>query len=307
MEFRSLITFLKIAELNNFSQAAEKLGYSQSAITVQVQQLEKELGVKLFDRMSKGVALTKEGQQFRFYANEMVRLSIEATSSIKSSSENPDKNTIIGTLRIGSIESISTAILPDLLAKFHEVCPKVNIIVHTKARDVLISEALSNSIDLFFTFENKRTIQKMKRICLGANPIVFVAPVNHSVLCSDSVISLEELITYPFLLTEQKESYRSELDKLLAVRDLEINPIMELSNTETILHLVEENIGLSFVPFFSAERFLKGNKVSVVPVEMEPLKMEVQLFYHNNKWMTSQMKAFIEVAEAFFGEKDVII
>ena len=65
MEFRNIITFLKVAELKNFSKAAEKLGYSQSAVTVQIKQLEKELGT-LFERVGKGAVLTESGQDFVF-------------------------------------------------------------------------------------------------------------------------------------------------------------------------------------------------------------------------------------------------
>ena len=61
MELRNIITFLKVVEMKNFSKAAEKLGYSQSTITIQIQQLEKELGTQLFERIGKGVTLTEQG------------------------------------------------------------------------------------------------------------------------------------------------------------------------------------------------------------------------------------------------------
>ena len=59
MEIRNLVTFLKVTELNSFSKAAEALDYSQSAVTVQIQQLERELGVRLFDRIGKNVSITR--------------------------------------------------------------------------------------------------------------------------------------------------------------------------------------------------------------------------------------------------------
>ena len=62
MELRNLTTFMKVAELQNFSQAAEELGYSQSAVTVQIRQLENELGVRLFDRIGKNIVITQYGK-----------------------------------------------------------------------------------------------------------------------------------------------------------------------------------------------------------------------------------------------------
>ena len=299
MEFRNLITFLKVAELNSFSHAAEKLGYSQSAITIQIQQLEKELSVKLFERLNKGVTLTREGIQFQFYANEILRLSNEAASDIRQHGLDSDPTSITGSLRIGSIESISTSLLPKILTKFHQIYPYVNVSVHTKHRDTLINDTINNSIDLFFTFEEKRVISNLERIYLSQAPIVFVASATHPCLQTSETLSLEKLCQFPFILTEKKESYRNELDKLLSQNDLEINPVMELSNTETIMHLVEENVGLSFVPLFSATPFIQNNTVSLVSVDIPLLKMQLQMFYHKKKWISPQMSAFFKVTEDF--------
>ena len=72
MEIRNLVTFLKVTELNSFSKAAEALDYSQSAVTVQIQQLERELGVRLFDRIGKNVSITQYGKDFVSYARDVV-------------------------------------------------------------------------------------------------------------------------------------------------------------------------------------------------------------------------------------------
>ena len=70
MEVRNLVTFLKVTELKSFSRAAEALDYSQSAVTVQIQQLERELGVQLFDRIGKTVSITQYGKDFVSYARD---------------------------------------------------------------------------------------------------------------------------------------------------------------------------------------------------------------------------------------------
>ena len=73
MEFRNINTFLKVAGTQNFSRAAQQLGYSQSAVTIQIRQLEEELQVQLFERIGKRVYLTEKGQEFVAYANEIMR------------------------------------------------------------------------------------------------------------------------------------------------------------------------------------------------------------------------------------------
>ena len=99
MELRNIKSFIKVAEFENFSKAAEVLGYAQSTITLQIQQLEQELGVNLFDRIGKRVLLSEKGRAFLSYANDMVQLEAEAIETV---SEN---TTPTGTLRIGTIES----------------------------------------------------------------------------------------------------------------------------------------------------------------------------------------------------------
>lgn len=82
MELRNIKSFIKVAEFENFSKAAEVLGYAQSTITLQIQQLEQELGVNLFDRIGKRVLLSEKGRAFLSYANDMVQLEAEAIETV---------------------------------------------------------------------------------------------------------------------------------------------------------------------------------------------------------------------------------
>lgn len=296
MEFRNLVTFLKVAELRNFSKAAEKLGYSQSAVTVQIQQLEKELGVQLFERIGKGVLLTEKGKEFVFHANEVIRAEEKAIAAIRSDAAEFSCTELHGTLHIGSIESISTDLLPELLLQFHKTCPNVEIIVHTKGRDPLIDEVRNNNVDLFFTMEKKRTITGLKRLDLMQEKIVFAAPARFSALGPQS-LSMEELVQLPFILTEQGESYRYELDRILSEHNLEINPLLEISNTETIAHLVESGMGVSFIPLFSIKKALARGTVTLLHTDFPEMRVSVQLFYHKNKLLTPQMKVFLSIVQ----------
>ena len=82
MEFRQIQTFMQISQVKNFSKAAELLGYSQSAVTVQIRQLETELGVRLFDRTGKKVTLTPSGKEFWIHANKIIDEMYKAKDAI---------------------------------------------------------------------------------------------------------------------------------------------------------------------------------------------------------------------------------
>ena len=100
MELKNINTFVRVAELNSFTKAANELGYSQSTVTIQIKQLENELNFLLFDRIGKNVSLTPRGEDFLMYANEFLRLEAQALS-LKGGAD-----AVSGTLRLGVLESL---------------------------------------------------------------------------------------------------------------------------------------------------------------------------------------------------------
>ena len=100
MELRNIETFIKLTEFENFSRTAEYLNYSQSTVTIQIQQLEKELGFQLFERIGKKVILTNLGKQFLSEAKEMKKIEEQMLHL------GMNKDEVSGTLRVGSIESL---------------------------------------------------------------------------------------------------------------------------------------------------------------------------------------------------------
>ena len=96
MEIRNLITFTKVAETQSLSKAAKLLGYAQSTVTMQMQQLEQELGAQLYERVGKQIRITQTGQEFLSYAAAIVRMSEDALKVGKQ-----DTSAITGSLRLG--------------------------------------------------------------------------------------------------------------------------------------------------------------------------------------------------------------
>ena len=148
MELRLLTTFLKVAQLQSFSKAAESLGYSQSAVTVQVQQLENELGVRLFNRIGKTVSITHYGQEFIPYARDVVSAAARAVSFTV------EERDLTGTLRIGTIESIMTASFGEILPLYHEHCPHVNTQLIEGDTKTLSDMLMHNEVDLIYTLDD---------------------------------------------------------------------------------------------------------------------------------------------------------
>lgn len=305
MELREIETFLAIVEYGTFSRAAERLGYSQSAVTVQMRQLEQELGVRLFDRVPRGAVLTEQGRAFAFHANEIAGAVHSARRAVAAPTEGAHELT--GVIRLGSAESISTALLPELLISFHERCPHVQVVVSATRREHMVEGLRNNTLDLLLTMERRVCEPGIHVEALRREPVVFVAAphlvetLRNGGAGSERTCSSENLVGLPFVLTERGESYRLELDRLLAERDLAITPLVEAGNTETLVHLAERGVGATFVPRFSAAAELSRGTLVEMSCDVPAVEMESQLLWHNRKWLAPHLAEFIATTSAFFG------
>ena len=104
---------------------------------------------------------------------------------------------------------------------------------------------------------------------------------------------LKDIVSYPFILTERGIGYRRILDERLAMQMLDIQPILEIARTDIIVSMLENGIGVSFLPeFVTAQKVREGKLVYLHIPEMQS-DVWKQLIYHKNKWMTESMKAVI--------------
>lgn len=293
MELTAIDTFLKVAANQNISRTAAQLGYSQSAVTVQIQKLEKELGVQLFERIGRRVYLTQQGAAFIPYANEIVK----ATQAALTFSQEAAKPS--GVLRIGGVESICTALLPKLLLEFYRLCPEVEVVVRAGPTSDLLELLSSNDLDVVFTLDEKQLRPELNCILERAEEIIFVTLADKTAP-QNTVVPVENLCTQPFILTENKASYRYELERALAARDLFIHPILEIGNTETIITLLRRGMGISFLPRFTVDEQIACGQLTELHTDLPRIQMYHQLLCHKGKWITPQLQIFLQLVEQHF-------
>ena len=241
MEIRNLATFVRIAQLHNFSKAAEQLGYSQSAVTMQIKQLEEELNVRLFERIGKHIRLTQAGDRLLPRAMEVLNAVRRAQTVSMGQGE------ISGPLRIGTAESLLISVLPPVIVEFSRRYPKVEVSTCTGLVEELFCMVRQNDIDL------------------------------------------------PFLLTEHGISYRYAFEQMVAQNGLEIHPFLETGNTDIITRMLLHNMGVSFLPGYVVQDYLRSGQLVALDVDCPEAQMWTQLVYHRDKEMSSQMEHFIEL------------
>lgn len=292
MELRNIKSFIKVAEFENFSKAAEALGYAQSTITTQIQQLEEELGVNLFDRIGKRVTLSERGRSFLAYANEMLKLEKEALESV---SEN---DTPCGVLRIGITETIASSFFSQLLEEYLEKYPKIHIEITCSVTLELYNQLEKGSLDIIFLLDRPVYRSALQTVFSTPASVPFIASGDHP-LANQKNVSPERLAQETLLLSEKNNNYRQVFDELAMEHGIVFEKTQELSNLAIILSFLEKNLGVSFLPDYAVPPSLQEKNLAFFTVAGFEIQMNLQILYHRQKWVSPAMKYFTETTKAF--------
>jgi len=233
MEIRQLKYFLKVAETLNFSEASRELFITQSTLSQQINKLEQELDMQLFERNSHSVALTEAGEHLRKYASRAVNSVNDCTRHIEDL-----KNLLTGNLNIGvtfSFNSIAHEATINFLKKF----PHVQLNVCYKPMTELMQLLLRRELDLVLAFKPARQDERIESRLLFNNKLAVIARQDHPIARLES-IRLDDLQHYSLALPSRGLQARNALESLLAAHDLELQASLEINNVNQLLHIVRE-------------------------------------------------------------------
>ena len=287
MEIRTLITFLRVAELRSFSRAAAQLGYSQAAVTIQIRQLEEELGVQLFERIGKKVRLTEEGRN-------LIPRAIDVMNAVRAVRDLGRGDEPAGQLRLGTAESLLISVLPPVMMEFCRRCPKVEFSTCTDMVTGLFDMVRQNDIDVLYFLDRRTNFPEWVKVAERRERALFVtSPANP--LAKERHISVERLLMEPLLLTEKGVSYRYAMEQELAAAGQEIRPVLETGNTDILTQMLLKNMGVSFLPEFVVRDYLADGRLEALDTVCPEIEMWSQLVYHRNKLVTPQMEIFLDL------------
>ena len=233
--------FCAVAKEKSLSAAAKKLYVSQSAVSQSIKQLETALDTKLFDRKSRGVSLTAEGEVLYKYAEQSLSLLENALEKFEEL-----KDLKYGRVRIGASDTVCSLLLTDVLKKFHSLHPQIKIELTNDTTGHLISLLKQGEIDLAFVStpledESSLVIKEVIRIhdC-------FVASGKYSSL-ADKTLTLEELCSYPLLTLDKFSSARKHIDSVFTQNGVSLKPDIELGSIDLLAKFALSGIGVSAV------------------------------------------------------------
>lgn len=282
LDIKNLNTFILVSELNSFTKAAEKSGYSQSTISFQIKQLERELNSQLFERINHTVALTEKGREVLKYAHQIHKLTQELETNMR------EVKNVKGHVRLAMADSLCDSLLYEGFSDFRAQYPGITLKIIAAGTEEMFRLLNHNEADAILTLDNhvyntEYVIVREERVKIN-----FVAAAD-SPLARRKNISVQELVHQPFILTEKGMSYRRLMDEKLAEMSLEIQPVLEIGSADLICSLVEQGAGISFLPDYMTVGKVEDGRLVHLQVDDFDVEVWKQLLYHRDKWVSPQM------------------
>lgn len=288
MELKHLNTFLILSKIKNFTKTAEYLNYAQSNITAHIQQLEKELDVRLFERIGKSVALTREGEKLLPYAEKMLLLSSDIEKMYKEKDN-------YGRIVIGASESICIFKLPEIIKIYKEKYPDVDLFIKTLDSSDFVSLLADNTIDIAFVLDlpisDKSIISALKK----EEPICVLSVPNCDLLLKERVY-IQDFQNVPFILTGKSCCYRSLFEKELSESYIVPKIVLETGSIQVIKQTVLSGLGLCLLPELAVEKELEKHELIKVAFTTD-YNIYSQLVYHKDKWLSKNLCDFISIVK----------
>lgn len=284
LDLRLVRTFAEVAKTRSFTKAANQLYYAQSSVTAQVQALESDLGVPLFNRMGRQIELTEAGKQFLVYAEKLMNLADEARLSIQKSGE------IVGPLVISAAESLLTYRLPTLLRTFQTKYPNVDLMLHPGVT-CATETALSPGVDLAITIDELVEIPQLLTQKVRKERMLAVVASNH-LLAQQKKVTAAEIARQQILLTERSCSYRALFERTLLHEGGRVNQQLEFASVEALKQCAMARMGVAVLPEIVVAHELKEGSLVALPWPRRSLHVYTQLIRHRDKWFSPVMQAF---------------
>jgi len=288
VDLNYLRSFLEVARCLSFTKAAENLGYVQSSVTAQIQKLEQEYGLVLFERYGRSMRLTSAGEQLRETFAAILELYDDSKRMLARQTK--------GTLEIGTIESLMAFLLPPLFRSFLQAFPSINLQVNELSEPLILQAVRSGQLDLGIVMDLPVEEEDLQAIVVRQEPLVLVASPEHPLNGSERV-GVAELDGQFLIVTEQGCTYRAALERLLGQHGVHYRILHEFGSLEAIKQCVGYGLGIALVPRIVVTRELQERKLVALPFSHSDITFYTQIVHHKKKWLSPPIRHLIELLE----------
>ena len=267
---------LAVAEEGNFTQAAEKCFVTQPTLSMQVQKLEEELSVKLFNRNTKPISLTTIGTKIIEQAKIIVRESKRMDDIVSM-----EKGIIGGDFKLGIIPTIMPTLLPLFLNTFIKKFPKVNLKIEEQNTATIIEELKNGKLDAGIAaspLDDNKLIEKP----LYYEPFVGYIPESHS-LSKLKLLKISDLEKMDVLVLEDGHCFREHVLKLCQTPNFSHSFNLKSGSFETLIHLANDGLGMTLLPYLQTRNLTQKNANNLRSFESPEPAREISLIYSKSQ------------------------
>lgn len=288
MEIRNITTFLKIAELGSFTQAANSLGYAQSTITFQIKQLEHDLQHPLFKKSGRNVELTNFGKAYVPLATEMQNIVFKMQILGKKESD------IAGTLKIGMVESLFFSNFLHLLPIYQKKFSKIMFDLTPCSSTELLDLLQKNKLDIICCLSEETHNPNINFVFSKTVPLTFVAS-NSVELSNKKKLSLREIAKEKFILTEENSIYHQSLLKLFVDENTPFQECSRVKSAWAIVNMLKYGRGISFLPLYAVKNEVKAGNLKILHTNISIPDIRVSVAVNKRTWLSPQIEAMLKL------------
>jgi DNA-binding transcriptional LysR family regulator len=293
MDTRQLAAFCAVVERKSFSQAAERLGVTQPAVSLQIRALEKRLGRQLLDRSGRRVEPTEAGLRLYRGAQRILALEEQLVEEVAEG----DEGALAGQLELGASTGPGGTVLPRLLCEFHAEHPGVRVRLLVSDTQTVVEQVARRELELGVVGAARRH-RSVAFEPFFRDEVVLVCPPDHAF--AGRTISIDDLRAEPLILMQEGAGVRQVIEDELRrvgvrLRDLDVR--LELGLQESVRSAVEAGFGVTFISRSAVESDVDAGRLAVGRVDgLEPVR-EISLVRSVGRAETRLARAFVEFAK----------
>jgi DNA-binding transcriptional LysR family regulator len=292
MDTRQLAAFCEVVERRSFSQAAERLGVTQPAVSLQVRALERRLGTRLLDRSGRRVEPTEAGLRLYRGAQRLLAFEEQLVDEVAGA----ESNRLQGTLAIGASTGPGSTVIATLLCEFQQRHADLHVALTVADTQRIVGQVADRTLELGVVGAAARQ-RGVQFETLFRDEVVLACPPGHP--AAGSTIDLDELRSEPLIVMQEGAGVRRVVEddlRRLGVRLRDLDVRIELGLQESVKAAVQGGYGVTFISRTSVEQELAAGTIATIRVDGLEASREVQLVRAAGRSPTRAAQAFLDFA-----------
>ena len=286
VELKNLRTFQTIVDQGSYQKAADCLGYTQSTVTIHIQQLEEELGIPLFERTGRRMVLTQVGEQALSQARELLAAA-DRLAQVGRAGQEPS-----GTLRVDMAETLLCYRMQPVIQSFRRLAPQVRLIIRSRNCLDIAENVRGGRCDLGVGYDMDWSRDVLEVESMGEYEVVLLAAPGfaHPDFTTAGQRKPVSLVT-----DEPDSIFRRRLERYLQERSITLDATLELWSIETIKRCVMSDLGFTYLPRFAAREELEAGRLVELDAPISGVPFPALCARHKNRWVTPAMELFMRL------------